>query len=266
MISQRKTVTFHKYLRRQFRISILCILLLTPMSFFPSMCTAVESVEILSFGDSLTQGCYLSSEGTCGKESDGQGSPYGYPSWLQIFIAESGIEAVVRNFGHGGEKTDEGVGRLASVLNNPCTGNASYVLILEGTNDLLASGYADPETIRFNLEAMVNQVVQYGKQPLLATIPPDIGHPFKLIEEMNDLIRQLAAKREDVILVDLYSSLVGSWYDYIYPQGCYQDETHPNIGGFQAMAGVWYSSIMALPEFNPKPLPWIPLLLSGGNN
>jgi lysophospholipase L1-like esterase len=257
MIIRRKKAAMHEISQMQVRLYMLCTLLLAPFLLYPSVCAAVctmaESVDIVAFGDSLTQGCYLSYEGSCGKEPDGQGSPYSYPLSLQTFLRDRGINAVVRNFGKGGEKTDEGVGRFSTVMANACTSEASYVLILEGTNDLLASGYADLDTILFNLRAMADKALQYGKQPMLATIPPDLENDFKRIEEMNEKIRQLTRDRQDIILVDLYNALKDNWYNCIYPQGCYQDETHPNFWGFEAMAGVWYYPIMAQPEFNPTP-------------
>jgi lysophospholipase L1-like esterase len=226
---------------------ILLALLLPGKAFCES-----DSISIISFGDSLTEGCAIEGE-VCGWVG-------GYGYWLELasILADNDWDIPIYNFGKGGETTSKGVNRIDDVLANPCTQDAGYLLLLEGTNDLF---HHDPlANIIFNLEVMIEKTRAKGIVPLIATVTPDPDHEYKQIYELNDLIRQLAADKK-IILVDLYNALSPYWDIYTDPPGCYGDRLHPNWTGFQAMAAVWYDGFSGLLKRPLRPMPWLFLLL-----
>jgi len=211
--------------------------------------------SIIAFGDSLTEGCdvQLPSDSECGWVGG-----YGYENELNSLLDNNGFSRfTVYNYGQGGETTAEGVNRIDSVLNDACNKDADYILIMEGTNDLLHHlGWVD---VLFNLDIMIDKSRDMGIEPLLATLTPDPEHEYKDIPLMNEKIREYAAnKNPQVILVDQYNALAPNWDDYTNPRGCYGDLLHPNTTGFDAMGSVWYGSLSKL---LPRSLPWLSLLL-----
>ena len=199
---------------------------------------------IIGFGDSLTEGCdvHLEGQDDCGSWISG----YGYEVELQSLLTNNGWETTVNNFGRGGEQAWEGVNRLDSVLGSFCNLGADYILLLEGTNDLLHG--ADGMNVKFNLGVMIDKSRAKGVEPLLATITPDTDpeHSYKDIPLMNDYIRQLAGEK-NVVLVDQYNTVNPYWDRYTNPKGCYEDLLHPNPSGFDAMGSIWYASLSDMP-------------------
>lgn len=244
---------------KQFRsIYLLFLLILCGAAFLASIGSAET---LVAFGDSLTEGC-----GTPGDYFWGCGweNKYPtYPTYLQLFFEEpawQNYSILVRNFGKGGETTDQGVNRLDGVLADSCLSAIDYVLLLEGTNDLFF--HHSVATIRFNLGVMIDKVRTKGAVPLLATITPDLepDHSYKDIAGLNDAIRSLAVEK-NVILVDLDYFLAPKWYQYTHPAGCYNDQLHPNSAGFRAIASVWYWSLEELLQRQVVTTPWMMLLL-----
>lgn len=216
---------------------------------------------IISFGDSVTEGCG-NEVSTCGVTCRPGDDCYDYEDSLQSLLTAHAYDFTVNNFGKGGETTSDALSypyRFDSVLNSPCNEDAEYILIMEGTNDLLH--YANGLDVKYNLGVMIDKSRARGLIPLLATIPPDPepGHEYKNIPLMNEYIKELAAEK-DVLLVDLYEALYLDWPVYTEPRACYSDLTHPNRSGFDAMGTVWYESLVDL--LPPKNLSWLKLLLS----
>lgn len=196
---------------------------------------------IIAFGDSLTEGCGV--PGQYYYDCGSQGRYDTYPLYLEQIFNNDGDATTIKNFGIGGEQTSEGVNRIDSVLNDVCNQCVDYFLLMEGTNDLFH--HVDEATVYYNLSTMVDKIRAKGIQPILATITPDPDSPWKNITLMNNYIRNLAVEK-DVFLVDQYNALAGNWYWYTHPQGCYEDQLHPNTYGFQDMAAVWYDSLLHL--------------------
>lgn len=234
------------------------------VSFFPAKSYGEEETRnLLAFGDSLTEACYIDGDSECGWVGTYSN---GYESELESLLNahpwNERWDIRVFNYGKGGEQTYEGVGRLADVLDNyTCDKPVKFILLMEGTNDLLH--HKNIGQIEYNLELMIGISRGHGLEILLATIPPDPESPYKNILGLNEAIRRIAeeqaAKYGDVTLVDQYSALAPDWVSYTTPKGCYNDLTHPNDSGFDAMAAVWYES---LPDFmkQPPPLPGLMLL------
>lgn len=238
-------------------MSYLCLgLLLIVQS--PAKALGEELKSILAFGDSLTEGCdvHLLGNSACGWVD---GVSWGYPAELQTILNENNHDIVVYNHGIGGETTAEGVNRIDSVLDTACSQGAEYILILEGTNDLLF--HKTWQQVLFNLTQMVKKSRARGVEPLVATLTPDPEHSYKDIPLMNYWLRDWAVNSEvaPVVLVDLYNAVAPYWSSYTNPRGCYNDQLHPNLSGFNAIAATWYAS---LSDLLAKPrLPWLMLLL-----
>lgn len=214
-----------------------------------------QTKVIIGFGDSLTEGCDVQS-GDCGWITGN-----GYEKNLQSLLTGNGYNFLVTNFGRGGETTTDALqGRFDSVLNEACNQDAEFILIMEGTNDLLHG--ANGLDVKWNLGIMIEKSIDRGLIPLVATIPPDFEpeHSYKNIPLMNTYIRDLVAEKvaqdKEVILVDQYAALYPYWNSYT--PGCYGDRIHPNATGFDAMGAVWYES---LSELLKRPLTWLLLLL-----
>lgn len=237
-----------------FSLSCLLILICT----FPSILLAdgeIKSGIIIGFGDSLTEGCDVYA-GQCGWERTGES---GYEIELVKLLQNSDRDYIVNNFGHGGETAKDGVARIGQVMAEPCNEGAEYVLVLEGTNDLLHGSRG--EDVKYYLALIIDQIVAKGLVPLLATLTPDAepGHSYKDIPLMNEYIRDLAQEK-NVSLVELYGQMEPDWGSYT--PGCYGDLLHPNVYGFQTIGKIWFDSLADLIPEKPKAtLTWLNLLL-----
>jgi acyl-CoA thioesterase I len=143
------------------------------------------------------------------------------------------VASTVLNYGSSGENTSYGLDRLKRVLG----GNAylSYVLILEGVNDLEA-GISEQTTI-YDLKQMVAAVRSAGMIPIISNLLPDTTDLGNLVpSEYNPDISSLASSNS-VLFADNYSAVVSNWSSLTI------DGRHPNQSGYNIMAGVWYNAM-----------------------
>ena len=210
--------------------------------------TQAAQFLIDTIGDSITSGYpyYLPIEGNgctppCG----------GYQPKLQSLLQAAGKDVLVRNYGVRGASTADGVARIDALLDSS---SPQFVLILEGTNDLL---FFSPSTVYNNITYMVDATLARGEVPILGTLLPDIRkaevYLSKPIVETNTLLRQLARDR-GIGLADHYAALIGNWPNLTY------EGLHPNLAGYEVMARTWFTpvheKIIAMTS-----LPWLMLLL-----
>jgi lysophospholipase L1-like esterase len=197
------------------------------------------------FGDSITQGYPYISDPPNGARVGG------YEPTLEALISSTSYPAYVHNHGVGGERTSSGLFRIDGVLDS--FERLEFMLLLEGTNDLLPDGIS-PESIYFNLGAMVDKIRARGVVPIIGTLTPD-DRSFrnKRISETNSLIRQLVAEK-GILLCDLHAAMAGSWSSWS------DDLLHPDEGGYVKMGEVWFSCLPPLqPPPEPEPEPeWAP--------
>lgn len=202
-----------------------------------------ENVYI-ALGDSITYGI-------CDENGYDDPTDYipekSYPPRLEALLSDRFGPHQVKNEGVPGESTIQGLARLSSVL---AAYQARYILILEGTNDIIWNDYSLDTTI-FNLREMLRLSLEYGLLPALATCIPKFGRnafPARL-DGLNARIRLLAAERP-VPLVDLNRDFAE------YPESdggaqslyCWgEDRTHPNEKGYQFMAEKWFEAIRRFP-------------------
>lgn len=195
----------------------------------------------IAFGDSITEG--LGFDGTC--ETD-----CGYPRRLRNRLAADGMAAQVVNFGLGGERTPEGLTRLADVLVETNAGVGDVLLLMEGSNDVSRPDLVDPETTIFNLSEMGRQAELLGVEVVHATLIPRYPEALEDAENVATAllgrdIRDMAFS-EERHLVDPFvvffaqQDLFTTYYsdpDFFDPVG------HPNADGFGLLAQTFFDAL-----------------------
>jgi lysophospholipase L1-like esterase len=201
---------------------------------------ARDDTMYICFGDSITYG-YMDRLPT---------PEAGYPLRLDTILKENFGSGLAINEGIGGENTTEGLGRIDSVLS---TYPARYILIMEGTNDVI-SLHTPIDTIVFNLCEMTGKCLKRGVLPILATIIPRRDFLYATTRIIRD--RHLALVEEirkipgtfPVPFVDQYNVFL----DYPEAEGgllslLSADLKHPSELGYQVMAEAWFDEIKNLP-------------------
>lgn len=201
-------------------------------------------VRIVALGDSITKGVRT---GVAAEE-------------IFSFLVERRLQErfpVIRvmNEGIGGERTDQALARLDSLL---AEHRPTAMLVMYGTNDAYVdSGRTEPrlsrETFAANLEAIVNTLRAAGVRPILMTEPawgqaaaPDGSGEHPDIRLGNYMAASRAvAERLGVPLVDHHAAWraaaaggqdLGAWTT---------DQCHPNAAGHRVMAD---AILEALPD------------------
>lgn len=194
-----------------------------------------DQVDVVTFGDSITQGYpYVTSPGT-GTERGGYQPPLG------DILRGDGIPAVVHNYGWGGEDTADGIQRFPLVAaQHP---GAWLMLIMEGTND--EWGGMSTSTTIFNLSLMIDMSRRAGIEPVLANLTPASRDQEQDIERsLNPAIQDLATSK-GVHLCDQYAAFAGRM------SSLSDDGLHPNRAGYDVMAATWRESMGSAPLLPP---------------
>ncbi|PIE73909.1 MAG: hypothetical protein CSA20_00915 [Deltaproteobacteria bacterium] len=213
---------------------IICVMLMTTCLFYSP---ASSSESIVMFGDSITAGWpYRRSNGNgctdCG----------GYQYTLQYYLDTSGRDAMVYNWGVPGELSSSGVSRIGTVLSfTP----ANYVLIQEGTNDLLF--YIDAATVAYNVYNMASKVISSGGIPIVGTLLPDstrgAGYDWKGIALANAYIKFYVQSDSRVCLSTQHDAISDLW-----DAGYSYEGLHPNSWGYFIMGQQWYQDLSELKD------------------
>jgi lysophospholipase L1-like esterase len=165
-----------------------------------------------------------------------------------ILNANFGSQRVI-NEGLGGEVTAEGLVRIDKVF---IADLARYILIMEGTNDVIFTDIS-MDSAAFNLSEMVRKCLAVGAFPVIATILPRYDwygvqtlYRDRLLS-LNTKIRKIAVD-QSVPLVDMYSAFM----NYTPISGgvlslLSLDLKHPSDKGYQFMAEAWFSGIQDFP-------------------
>jgi len=218
-------------------------LLLSVAILIPCVATA-SPVRIMPLGNSITKG-------TAGSDLD-----IGYRRALYIALEDSGfdvdfvgtqVHGLVTDFdrdheGHGGWEADE---IRDNIYNWLCINPADYVLLHIGTNDV-SHNHIDVSEV----EVLLDEIDRFEN---------DYSNPIKVLVSriilradsynpqtitFNDSVETLVMNRiaggDDLRLVRMDSALV-------YPDDL-ADNVHPNQGGYDKMAEVWYNHLI---EFLP---------------
>ncbi|NIM90298.1 MAG: hypothetical protein GTO17_05040 [Candidatus Aminicenantes bacterium] len=206
----------------------------TRMIFNPSL----DEDKYAGFGDSITYG-YINFEAAPDK---------GYIPRLEMLLDQQFGETEVVNEGWPGEKTFNGLARIDSVIRDHL---AQYLLLMEGTNDIISRKISMDTTV-FNLEQMVQKCIDFGVFPAVATIIPrkdwrwDNEFFRDRIFYLNDQIHELA-QGLPIPLVDQFEL----FYSYPEEEGGWRsllsDHNHPTEEGYQLMAEEWFDEIKNFP-------------------
>lgn len=215
---------------RYFNLTAFCLVFSLMVAL--TLSRPVYGKTFIAFGDSITWG-----------EVDGNGKTRsGYEIYLQDLLRKNvRPDDVVVNHGKFGETTDEGLRRLQRVLHgNP---NAEYVLILEGTNDLLLG--ISTETTLFNLEVMLDNTLATRTTPIISTITPLSNSRLNrsLKKSYNPQIIDMV-KGKRVSLANQHRALDSHWGSWTV------DGIHPNNSGYRVMADTWFKAITKPPDDN----------------
>lgn len=191
----------------------------------PSALAGVEPNKYIAFGDSITEG---------------GGVQENYPSRLERKLDEGIGPSTVVNEGIGGERTFQGLARIDDVLT---THNAQFILIMEGTNDIIYQ--YSTETIIFNLGEIIEHSKNFGTTPLIAQLTPRQDFlDNRVKEDVNPAIVNMA-KEKTITCVDQYTEMAKDKSGYM------QDTVHPNDEGYELMAQTWYNAIYTI-HFPPE--------------
>ena len=206
--------------------------------------SGLDENTYIAFGDSITYG-------VCDEDRIDDPGDYipdkAYPPRLEALLTQSFGTHRVFNEGWPGESTIQGLARINSLLAKYL---ARYILILEGTNDIIWNDYS-LETTSFNLQEMIRKSLDYGLLPALATNIERYGWNANRprLYALNIRIRELAGECL-IPLEDLYMDFKN------YPEDdggetslfCWgEDRTHPNEKGYQFMAEMWFQRIKNFP-------------------
>jgi hypothetical protein len=130
--------------------------------------------------------------------------------------------------------------------------DARYILIMEGTNDVINPPIS-MDTAAFNIREMARKCLAAGLFPTIATIVPRhdwlgvMTYYHKRLLDLNDQIRQVAAALP-VSFVDMYTL----FNEYPESDGgvlslLSGDLKHPSEKGYQFMAEAWLNEIRNYP-------------------
>jgi lysophospholipase L1-like esterase len=231
------------------------VALSSPQAYPPLYNPDLKENVYIGFGDSITEG-YI----------DRLLAPeLGYVPRLDIILNRNFGPHQALNRGFGGETTVGGLARIESVLT---TDRARYILIMEGTNDVISDDIS-METSAFNLSEMVRKCLSAGVFPVITTILPRRDwvwfYPFyrNRLLSLNDKIRQLAVSLA-VPIIDMYTL-----FD-TYPAAdggltavLSNDLKHPSEKGYQFMAETWFKEIRIFP-FAPVNIELRELIIESG--
>ncbi len=232
-------------------------------------------------GDSITNGVD-DNFATDNLSADGrQVGIQGYQAVLSDLLTSPGalgVPQIVFNEGVGGDDSFDLVfDRIDSVLRRHP--GASTVQLLIATNDApgalftpsgLGCTYSDPPaghqqdpagvpwpsdcaaTVKGNIQWAVNKVLNAGKTPIVAEIPPAFGNtvsgaPYN--DPVNGVRNQRVRDYNQVIRTELVGRTLGpNFYDYFLGNGenrysLFDDNVHPNSLGYVLMAHLWRDTL-----------------------
>lgn len=191
--------------------------------------SAVGATRFVAFGDSITFGV-TSAAGDFLFDSSAQG----YPVRLQLGLNahHAPQQFTIVNAGVPGEGAVEGVARIVSVLS---THRPQALLLLEGINDL-NSGRSVGQTVGA-LDTILDHARLYNVTVIIATMYQtyEVGNRLNAATEvpaLNAGIRQIAAGRQNVFLVDIHHAFSDPRYVGV-------DGLHPTEEGYERMA-TWF--------------------------
>jgi lysophospholipase L1-like esterase len=204
----------------------------------PAQAESNGGVRVMPLGDSIT---------------DGFNVPGGYriDLWRQFVAGGYTIDFVGSQFngpaglgdhdhqGHSGWRIDQ---IDANVVNWLRATTPRTVLLHIGTNDIAQN--RDPANAPARLSALVDKITNTvpDAEVFVATLVPFAGQDAR-VRAFNSAVPGMVQSKVDagrrVHLVDMFSALTTADL---------ADGVHPNAGGYNKMAGVWFRALQAVPR------------------
>ena len=199
-------------------------------SVFVGPASAVQSINLLPLGDSITEQGY-------------------YIAPLVAQLTNNGYNpTVIANEGHGGFAIAQLDSGIATYLNHPNVNAANtYILLMIGINDMVGNDY--PPGAPDRLRTLISDI--RWEAPLAQLIVAQLTPPNwdanvdALVRQFNqDIVPVVEYFSPNASLVDMYTPFMPDPLPYM--QGVHN--VHPNQAGGDLMATVWYNGITAVPE------------------
>ena len=216
-----------------------------------------SALVLLCHGDSITQGLKRDAFGNVSGVTSFQNGSKNFGAYLPLLNTklDASIEpSSLYNWGHGGDNSAVGLGRINTVLNSR---SADYILIMFGANDLY-QGISSSGT-KANIKTMIDRSRAKGVDPIISTITPNTNGSFNpaIRLDYNPKIFE-AANEKNVPIADNYLALDGPNFQAVpYHSG---DKLHLSNAGYQQMAQAWFDVIDQL-EGSSVIIPIIQMLL-----
>lgn len=178
----------------------------------------------------------------------------GYIPRLQSKLSqEIYLDADLVSDGVPGSRTEDGVMRIESVIE---THEAQNLLFHYGTNDILDVSTLPVSGILYNIEFMIDKVLEYEMTPVLSTLIPRNriaadGIWRERAIEVSQGIRNMALEK-NIPVVDLWTL----FSEYPASDGGYislmSDNVHPSEKGYQLMADEWHKILLKMEPQAPS--------------
>lgn len=218
---------------RRLALPLLMLVLASP--------AAWSQTAYIAFGDSITRGV-------------GEDPERGYPPRLEALLQGAGIDAVVENYGIGGEDTTQGLARINSVLNEAAL-SGDVLILMEGTNDI--SRKISVETTRYDLTQMAERAENRGMTVIHATTIPRLPNakvdPENITNTwLNQNIRDMAGRRGRRLAdpFEVFSTTPDLFNSYYY-KGTDDPVGHPNSAGYDILAQIFFDVIRNVDRVPP---------------
>jgi len=167
-----------------------------------------------------------------GRGNEGTG---GYQPIMQQTLVGTATPILIHNYGSNNFTTDDLPSIGSDIASDFTQGNLDLVLLLIGTEDILAG--VSVNLIASRLERAVSEARLRGQFVLIGTLPPIADPQLNFqVDSLNRRILSRAAE-ENVAIADLNASLRSNWSLYSF------DGVTANPAGYQIMANVWIDTI-----------------------
>ena len=194
----------------------------------PLRAAHAETVTIVAFGDSLTQGYGLPQD-------------QGFVPQLQAYLTAAGDDVVVINAGVSGDTTAGGAARIDWTLTDDVDG----VIVNLGGNDLLRG--LPPAETRANMDKIAGAIAAKGLPMLIVAMiaPPNYGADYQAA--FDAIYPDIAAKYGAEVTLPYFTPITGGNPDLSAARAFMQDDgIHPNAAGVAKLVAGHGPQIRAL--------------------
>lgn len=210
--------------------AIIASIVLISAIFGPARAAQGETLTLVAFGDSLTQGYGLPPD-------------QGFTAQLQAYLTAAGDDVIVINAGVSGDTTAGGAARIDWTL----TDDVDAVIVNLGGNDLLRG--LPPSESRSNMDKIAGAIAARGLPMLIIAMiaPPNYGADYKAA--FDAIYPDIAAKYGADLSIPYFAPMTGGSPDPLAAMEFMQDDAiHPNAEGVAKLVAGHGPQIRALLE------------------